>query len=85
MPTTTAIEPGLAKDERRRREAAATSLDNWRARATLSVPEAGRAAFELGRNASYAAAARGEIPTIRLGSKIRVPVIQLRRLLGEVA
>ena len=34
---------------------------------TLSVPEAGRIYFELGRNASYAAAARGDIPTLKSG------------------
>jgi excisionase family DNA binding protein len=39
---------------------------------TLSVPEAGRK-LKLGRNASYAAAARGEIPTLRFGRKLRVP------------
>jgi hypothetical protein len=34
---------------------------------TISVPEAGRRYFDLCRNASYAAAARGEIPTVRVG------------------
>lgn len=48
---------------------------------TLSVPEAGRIYFELGRNASYAAAARGEIPTLRVGSRLRVPVLALERML----
>jgi hypothetical protein len=32
---------------------------------TLTVPEAGRRYFSLGRNASYEAARRGDIPTIR--------------------
>jgi hypothetical protein len=35
---------------------------------TMPVPEAGKKYFGLGRNASYAAAARGEIPTIKIGS-----------------
>lgn len=48
---------------------------------TLAVPEAGRIYFDLGRNASYAAAARGEIPTIRIGSRLRVPVAALERML----
>jgi hypothetical protein len=48
---------------------------------TLSVPEAGRRYFGLGRNASYAAAQRGEIPTIRIGGKIRAPIIALERML----
>jgi hypothetical protein len=34
---------------------------------TLTVPEAGRTYFALGRNASYEAARRGDIPTIRIG------------------
>lgn len=50
-------------------------------RKTLSVPEAGRIYFEIGRNASYAAAARGEIPTLRVGSRLRVPVLALERML----
>jgi hypothetical protein len=50
-------------------------------RKTLSVPEAGRIYFELGRNASYAAAARGEIPTLKVGSRLRVPVLALERML----
>ena len=48
---------------------------------TLSVPEAGKKYFGLGRNASYAAAERGEIPTIRFGKLIRVPVRALERML----
>ena len=32
----------------------------------LSVPEAGRRYFGLGRNASYRAAKRGDIPTIAI-------------------
>ena len=49
---------------------------------TLSVPEAGAMA-NLGRNASYRAARRGEIPIIRLGSKRRVPAIKWKRILSE--
>jgi hypothetical protein len=50
---------------------------------TISVPEAGREYFDLGRNASYAAAARGEIPTIKIGRLLRVPVAALERKLEE--
>jgi hypothetical protein len=50
--------------------------------ASVDVPVAGRVAYGLGRNASYAAAARGDLPTIRLGKKIRVPVAQLLKQLG---
>jgi hypothetical protein len=44
---------------------------------TLSVPLAGKRYFNLSRNGSYAAAERGEIPTIRIGRLLRVPVRQL--------
>jgi hypothetical protein len=50
---------------------------------TISVPEAGKQYFDLGKNASYAAAARGEIPVIKIGSKLRVPVVALERMLSE--
>ena len=50
---------------------------------TLSVPEAGKAYFDLGRKASYAAASRGELPVIRIGRKLRVPVSLLEKMLKE--
>ncbi len=50
---------------------------------TISVPEAGRKYFGLSRNASYAAAARGDIPTIRIGKLLRVPVRTLDRMLDQ--
>jgi hypothetical protein len=52
---------------------------------TLTVPEAGRRYFDLGRNASYEAARRGDIPTIRIGRLLRVPVIALERMLEQTA
>jgi hypothetical protein len=50
---------------------------------TLGVPEAGRKYFGLGRNASYAAAKRGDIPTIQVGRLLRAPVVALERRLEE--
>jgi hypothetical protein len=50
---------------------------------TLTVPEAGRVYFDLGRNASYEAARRGDIPTIRIGRLLRVPVAALERMLKD--
>jgi hypothetical protein len=50
---------------------------------TLSVPEAGKRYFDLGRNASYEAARRGEIPTVKIGRIVRVPIIALERMLAE--
>jgi hypothetical protein len=50
---------------------------------TLDIPEAGAMAG-LGRAASYAAANRGEIPTIRLGRRKKVPAKLWQRILdGE--
>jgi len=50
---------------------------------TLSIPEAGKRYFDLGKNASYEAARRGELPVLRFGRKLRVPVVALERLLNE--
>ena len=38
---------------------------------TMSVPAAGRLYLGLGRNGSYAAAKRGEIPVIKIGARLR--------------
>jgi hypothetical protein len=59
------------------------SMDNDRTPLTLSVPEAGERYFGLCRNAAYDAAARGEIPTIRIGRLLRVPVRALERMLDR--
>lgn len=50
---------------------------------TIPVPEAGARYFGLSRNGSYDAAKRGEIPVIRIGSRLRVPVQALERMLQE--
>jgi hypothetical protein len=41
---------------------------------TISVPEAGKVYYGLSRNGSDAAAERGEIPVLRIGRLLRVPV-----------
>jgi excisionase family DNA binding protein len=48
----------------------------------MTVPEAGREYFGLSRNASYAAAERGEIPVIKIGKLLRVPVRALEEMLN---
>jgi hypothetical protein len=53
-------------------------------RKTISVPEAGRRYFDLCRGASYEAAKRGDIPTIRIGRLLRVPVRALERMLDQL-
>lgn len=50
--------------------------------ATYSVPEAG-ALVGLGRNGSYDAARRGELPTLKFGRLLRVPKIAMDRLLAS--
>jgi excisionase family DNA binding protein len=49
---------------------------------TYSVPEAGRI-VGLGKNASYDAARRGELPTLRFGRLLKVPRAALERMLGK--
>lgn len=53
-------------------------------RATLTIEQAAK---ELGvsRQAGYGAAARGEIPTIRIGRRLLVPRAAFDRLLGQGA
>jgi hypothetical protein len=49
---------------------------------TITVPEAGAEYFGLSRGASYEAA---EIPTIRIGKLLRVPVRALEDMLNAAA
>jgi excisionase family DNA binding protein len=49
---------------------------------TITVPEAGRA-LGIGRNTAYAAARTGELPTLKIGKRLLVPVVALKRLLTE--
>ncbi|HEX2029556.1 MAG TPA: helix-turn-helix domain-containing protein [Nitriliruptorales bacterium] len=48
---------------------------------TLTVEEAGEL-LGLSRSSAYRAAARGEIPTIRLGRRLVVPSAKLLALVG---
>ena len=50
---------------------------------TLSVPQAGKRYFGLSRNASYAAAQKGQLPIIRIGRLLRVPVRAMERMLDQ--
>ena len=52
---------------------------------TLSVPQAGKRYFGLSRGAAYAAAERGEIPTVRIGRLLRVPIKAMDALLKSAA
>jgi hypothetical protein len=58
------------------------SLAEALCRATVSVPVAGRVFYGLGRNGSYEAAKRGEIPTAMIGRKKRAIVALIAQKLG---
>jgi hypothetical protein len=45
------------------------------------VPEAGRVYLGLKPASSYVAAARGDIPTIKIGRLLRVPIAAMDRML----
>ena len=51
--------------------------------ATISVPDAGRRYFGLSRDGSYDAAKRGDIPTIKIGRKLRVPVAAMDEIIAS--
>ena len=51
-------------------------------RKTMSVPEAGKVYFNLGRNGSYEAAKRGDIPVNKLGRLKRVSIAVMERLVA---
>lgn len=50
--------------------------------AVVPVPVAGRVLGLKSRNAAAAAALAGDIPTIKVGSRLVVPTAKLRELLG---
>lgn len=58
-----------------------TEVEKLLSRPTISVPEAG-AIIGLSRNPAYAAAKKGEIPTIKFGHSLKVPTASLRKILG---
>lgn len=51
-------------------------------RVVMTVPEAGRA-LGLSRNGAYEAAARGDLPTIRIGKRLMVPKVAFQRMLDQ--
>lgn len=55
-------------------------MENQADRKTLTILEAANA-LGIGRNAAYEAARRGEIPTIRIGKRLLVPLVALERML----
>ena len=51
---------------------------------TLSISEAGEA-LGIGRSAAYEAARNGQLPTIKIGKRILVPVVALEQMLRGCA
>lgn len=58
--------------------------DDIRGRATVTVEEAG-AVLGIGRQAAYTAVRNGEIPSLKLGRKLLVPVPRLLAMLEQPA
>ena len=56
---------------------------DWRTQATISVERAGKV-LGIARASAYTAARAGELPTVRIGRRLLVPVTALRRMLGEL-
>jgi excisionase family DNA binding protein len=50
---------------------------------TISVPEAGRRLGIKSRGTAYEAAHRGDIPIIKIGRLLRVPVRALEKMLDD--
>ena len=48
----------------------------------MTVPEAGKA-LGLSRQTAYEAARRGDIPTIRIGNLLRVPITAFQEMLNR--
>lgn len=51
---------------------------------TLTIDEAARA-LGISRNSAFAAAHRGEIPTIRIGRRLLVPKVAFEKMLTNCA
>jgi len=50
---------------------------------TLSVPQAGREYFGIGKDAAYRAARDGDFPVLKIGGTLRVPVAALEKMLAD--
>jgi len=74
------VDPGVTG---RRRPGASRKAIRRKTPLTLSVPEAGELYYGLSKNGSYDAAARGDIPTVRVGKLLRVPVRLMERKLDK--
>lgn len=60
----------------------ATSIAALRRRTTITVVEAAEV-LGLSRGSAFAAASRGDLPTLRIGRRLVVPVPALLKMLGD--
>lgn len=58
------------------------TIEEALSRPTITVVDAGKLFFGVGRNSAYEAARRGDIPTIKIGRRVMVPVVPLAEKLG---
>jgi helix-turn-helix protein len=74
---------GLGEDERKGAGVRSRGVigPKWDDHDAFTVQEAGRI-LGLSRPSAFAAAARGDLPTIRIGRRLIVPRLALERLLG---
>lgn len=63
-----------------KRRASGASKD-WRDRVTVRVPECAEI-LDISRTTAYVAARAGDIPTIKVGGRLLVPVAGLKKKLG---
>jgi hypothetical protein len=78
-----ALDPGITGRRRRAKAARGRKVQAPEPPLTISVPEAGKRYFGLSKKGSYAAADRGEIPTVKVGKLRRVPVRAMEKLLDQ--
>jgi len=62
----------------------AESTSTEKAKVTISVPEAGKM-LGIGRNGAYDAARRGELPTLKFGKRLVVPLAALEKMLAKAS
>jgi hypothetical protein len=79
VPTTPLLSRRSASARERSGEDTVTTIDEMPP--TLSVVRAGEF-LGMSRTAAYRAVERGELPTIRLAGRLRVPTAKLLRLIG---
>lgn len=51
----------------------------------LTVPEAGKRYFGLSKSRAYVAAERGDLPTIRIGKRLFVPIAAIEAMIARAS